>query len=121
MPSVLSFGTSYQLVTGATQGGRVILDGLGNLYGTTSYGGPSNAGTVFTIRIDGTGLRILHSFGEGFDGRDPQCSLFLDGLGNLYGTTEEGGSANFGTIFTLSTNRHRPVVSSGPFTPVRKR
>jgi uncharacterized repeat protein (TIGR03803 family) len=117
-------GTSYQLVhsfTGATEGGSpfVILDGLGNLYGATRFGGPFGAGTIFTIRTDGTGLRILHAFGEGpLDGQFPGSSLLLDGLGNLYGTTEYGGSANFGTIFTLWPNRHRAVVIPGPFVPV---
>ena len=35
---------------------------------------------------------VLHSFNNnGSDGFDPEAGLVLDGAGNLYGTTVEGG------------------------------
>jgi uncharacterized repeat protein (TIGR03803 family) len=85
--------------------GSLVLDGAGNLYGTTTYGGVSDAGTVFTVKTNGTGFALLHSFAGGAtDGRSPQASLILDGSGNLYGTTVYGGGADVGTVFTVKTS-----------------
>jgi uncharacterized repeat protein (TIGR03803 family) len=123
-------GTGFQLLhsfvgdesDGGTPYASVILDGFGNLYGTTYYGGASDAGAVFAMKTDGTAYRILHMFGsEAGDGRNSFAPLFLDGLGSLIGTTSLGGSADFGTVFALSTGRHHAVVTPGPFVPVRKR
>ena len=123
-------GTGFQLLhsfvgdesDGGTPYAPVILDDFGNLYGTTYYGGPSDAGAVFTMRTDGTAYRILHMFGsEARDGRNSFASLFLDGSGSLIGTTSLGGAADFGTVFALSIGRHHVVVTPGPFVPVRRR
>lgn len=122
-------GTGFQLLhsfggnenDGGNPYASLLLDGFGNLYGTTYYGGPSNAGAVFTVKTDGTTYRILHMFGsEAGEGRNSFASLFLDGSGSLIGTTSLGGSADFGTVFALSIGRHHPVVAPGPFVPVRK-
>jgi uncharacterized repeat protein (TIGR03803 family) len=120
-------GTSFQLLHsfagGASDGSGafdpVILDGFGNLYGTTSLGGSSNAGTVFTVRTDGTDYRILHAFGaEASDGLYAYGSLLLDGLETLIGTTVGGGAGHLGTVFALSIGRHHAVFTPGPFVPV---
>jgi uncharacterized repeat protein (TIGR03803 family) len=110
---VRSDGTGFQRLhsfAGGTNDGfspaaSLILDGSGNLYGTTTQGGASNAGTVFTLRSDGSDFRVLHSFAGGAsDGEFPYASLTLDGSGSLYGTTSAGGSFNLGTVFRLKTN-----------------
>ena len=44
---------------------------------------------------------MLYSFQEGSDGNSPISNLVADGVGNLYGTTSEGGLGS-GTIFKLS-------------------
>lgn len=83
----------------------VIMDGAGNLYGTTASGGLQNYtfGTVFKIsaaRIES----ILHSF-TGLDGGEPKAALVMDSAGNLYGTTTSGGNTtvfNSGELFKLS-------------------
>ena len=72
----------------------------GNFYGTTSYGGSHNDGTVFKVTTDGT-LTTLYSFTGGSDGAYPQAALTLGSDGNFYGTTEDGGSHNSGTVFCL--------------------
>lgn len=120
-------GTGFQLLHafGGSDGegplAALMLDDFGNLYGTTYYGGPSAAGTVFTVRTDGTGYRILHAFGEDEgDGKNPASSLFLDGSRTLFGTTVNGGAGTFGTVFALSLDQHHPVVTLGPFVPVRR-
>jgi uncharacterized repeat protein (TIGR03803 family) len=85
----------------------LVLDGAGNLFGTTMEGGPNYAGTVYGVRTDGTGFRILHTFGADAasgGGNTPIAALVLDGSGNLYGTTLYGGSGLNGTVFALKTD-----------------
>jgi uncharacterized repeat protein (TIGR03803 family) len=45
---------------------------------------------------------VLHDFTRGKDGASPQVGLSIDGAGNLFGTTNSGGSAGFGTAFELA-------------------
>ncbi len=72
------------------------------LYGTTIGGGTSDLGTVFRVKPNGTSYRVLHSFSGGADGALPYGNLIVDG-GVLYGTTGQGGAANFGTVFKITT------------------
>jgi uncharacterized repeat protein (TIGR03803 family) len=91
--------------------GSLILDGAGNIYGTTGGGGAYGFGTVYelTRHPDNTWTEsILYSFrgsGNG-DGQDPEAGLIFDSLGNLYGTTALGGhgcsGTGCGTVFKLS-------------------
>lgn len=78
-----------------------IMDALGNLIGTTTYGGPGGAGTVFAlVNRSGTYIeQVLYSFSGGSDGSFPESSLSMDGFGNLYGTTYSGGAHGEGTVF----------------------
>ena len=85
----------------ASPGGGLIQDSSGYLYGTSSAGGSANDGTVFRITTSGV-VTILHSFTAGKDGYIPTSGVILASDGNLYGVTEEGGSSNDGTVFTLS-------------------
>lgn len=75
----------------------------GALYGTTYGGGLSNAGTVFTMQLDGSGFAVLKNFG-GADGEKPHAPLWQAPDGTLYGTANAGGAAGFGTVFTLGTS-----------------
>jgi uncharacterized repeat protein (TIGR03803 family) len=95
--------------TGGTDGGAplasLIFDSAGNAYSTTSTGGAYNLGTVFELSPGSGGTwteTILHSFGKGKDGANPQAGLIFDTLGNLYGTTSGGGRNGKGTVFELS-------------------
>ncbi len=88
--------------------GGVILDSSGNLYGTTSSCTCSytNQGTVFELKHGpggGFAEKVLHYFYDnGVDGYDPRASLAFDAKGNLYGTTQSGGTLLAGTVFELS-------------------
>jgi uncharacterized repeat protein (TIGR03803 family) len=75
----------------------VIFDSVGNLYGTTYYGGAKGFGVVFELSPTGTSWTetVVHSFTGGADGAYPVSGLIMDGAGNLYGTNFEG-------IFELS-------------------
>jgi uncharacterized repeat protein (TIGR03803 family) len=86
----------------------LIFDGAGNLYGTTVGGGSEGDGAVFEMTPNGSGgwtERVLHNFGlSGSDGTGPYAGLIFDGAGNLYGTTEAGGSKGAGTAFEMTPN-----------------
>lgn len=87
--------------------GGLVIDSQGNLYGTTQQGGSScsysthGCGTIF--EIDPTGVEtVLHAF-NGADGYLPYANLILDPkTSTLYGTTNQGGSANLGTVFKFA-------------------
>lgn len=97
---------------GANPEAPLIMDGDGNLYGTTDEGGAHNAGTVFEIDAAGT-ESILYSFGSSAaDGLNPLAGLIMDGAGNLYGTTYNGGANGDGTVFKISAGGTESVLYS---------
>ena len=103
-----SFGNSSD---GAVPVGSVLFDTKGNLYGVTRQGGALGFGTAFELSPDSTGgwkEQTLYTFAGGSDGAYPNGSLISDGQGNLFGITQNGGSASCqrygpgcGTIFEL--------------------
>jgi uncharacterized repeat protein (TIGR03803 family) len=103
---------------GAAPFDRPLLDSKGNLFGTTTQGGGEHCGmygcgSVFEVTPQGK-EKILYSFlgrdeGSG-DGETPAASLIQDKTGNLYGTTERGGSAGWGTVFRVSPRGHEAVL-----------
>lgn len=90
----------YNFIGYPTDGGYpnagLTSDGKGNFYGTTTDGGLYGAGTVFELSPNGHGgwnETVLYSFPGGADGGFPWFSgVILDGAGNLYGTSFDGGS-----------------------------
>ncbi len=75
----------------------------GNFYGTTGTGGAGKGGTIFRISPTGT-LTTLYSFcsqANCADGSGPS-GLVQGADGNFYGTTEDGGSGNSGTVFKIT-------------------
>jgi uncharacterized repeat protein (TIGR03803 family) len=87
--------------------GLLAFDAAGNIYGTTGAGGAASQGTAYMLTRNqqtfGWSETLLHSFAGGTsDGANPIAGLVLDAAGNLYGTTSQGGTANLGTVFTLT-------------------
>ena len=88
-----SFGGSTD---GISPTANLVMDGHGNLYGTTRSGGDTNCGngggcgTVFEVTPDAMEI-IIYRFTGGTDGAIPYGGLVLDGQGSLYGTTVAGG------------------------------
>jgi uncharacterized repeat protein (TIGR03803 family) len=90
------------------------LDAKGNLYGTTYAGGTAGNGTVFKIGATGKET-VLHSFARAGDGINPYAGLVMDTLDNLYGTTVNGGSGGFGTVFQVDARGKETVLYSFHF------
>jgi uncharacterized repeat protein (TIGR03803 family) len=90
--------------------GTLALDAAGNLYGTTQVGGEHNRGTVFELSPSANGTwteTVLYSFAGRPDGSYPSSGIAIDSAGNLYGTTNYGGTEentgySGGTVFELT-------------------
>ena len=96
--------------TGGTDGAsplesNLIFDSAGNMYGTASSGGANGDGVAFELSPGPNWTEtVLYSFAGATagDGAGPGTGLIMDSAGNLYGTTNSGGSGNNGTVFELS-------------------
>jgi uncharacterized repeat protein (TIGR03803 family) len=110
--------TSLHIFEGGSDGispwGRLAFDSQGNLFGTTSQGGNacsgSGCGTVFELAKSIWTETVIHSFAGGNDGIGPLSGVIVDPLGQLYGTTVNGGGTacgggGCGTVYQISANR----------------
>ena len=99
------FSLLHSFAGGTTDGCNVLgipfRDKYGNIYGTTSSCGAHNFGTVWKLATDGT-EKVLYSFTGGTSAEYPLAGVVADAHGNLYGTTETGGSANLGTVYRVT-------------------
>ncbi len=93
---------SFKGPDGEIPSGGLIIDSLGNLYGTTEAGGPHHSGTVFELSFsdDQWKHKILYDFGAPDDVASPEGTLLSDESGNLYGVAEAGPSG-WGGVFEL--------------------
>src|SRR5262249_53881189 len=89
---------------------ELILDSSGNLFGTAAFGGASGLGTVFEVASGSGTITSLASFDQ-TNGAYPYAGLVLDSSGNLFGTTQQGGSYGYGTVFEVA-------AGSGTITPL---
>ena len=84
----------------------------GTLYGTTFSGGTHGGGTAFALVPSGIRFKftVLYDFCKRTgcaDGANPEAGLIADSAGDLYGTTDAGGSNNQGAVFELVPNADR--------------
>jgi uncharacterized repeat protein (TIGR03803 family) len=104
----------------------------GNFYGAADAGanpgctsgyGETGCGTLFEITPGGA-LNTLYSFCSQTncpDGGNPSTTFLQDTTGIFYGETENGGSAGYGTVFSLATGQGPFVVTEPTFGKVGTR
>lgn len=99
------------------------------LYGTATRGGTSNQGVAFSLTLKGDAYKVLYNFTRSSDGGVPSGTMALDPTGNLYGTTQDGGSSgSYGVVFKVVPKTGKETVlyaftggkdGGGPFGVVR--
>jgi uncharacterized repeat protein (TIGR03803 family) len=102
------YGTREAAPTMAAVGvDALILGKSGQLYGATASaasGGAYLNGSIFEL-IPNNGKwteQLLFSFNDRTDAGLPDGNLILDANGNIYGTTEFGGTHDSGTVFEVT-------------------
>ncbi|MCJ2088231.1 Hint domain-containing protein [Methylobacterium sp. E-005] len=104
--------------------GQLTIDGQGNIYGTTHSSNADSSGTVYELvnGPNGYSKRTLFSFDPATShgnatGSYPNHSLTPDGQGNFFGTTQQGGSNNYGAVFRVSNiDAGSPTQPTNPVT-----
>lgn len=91
--------------------GGLVVDTAGDLYGTTTYGGSHNQGTVFKLSPSSYGhwnKTTLYDFPNIQDGGYPLGTLAIDRHGALYGIAGGGGGCGgtCGLIYKLAPQAH---------------
>jgi uncharacterized repeat protein (TIGR03803 family) len=98
---------SFDVTDGYNSQSPLIQATDGNLYGTTPVGGAlgeSGLGTIFKMTPAGE-LTTLYNFcsqSRCTDGSYPYAALIQATDGNFYGTTHEGGTKGYGTVFKVT-------------------
>jgi uncharacterized repeat protein (TIGR03803 family) len=89
----------------------VVFDPAGNLYGTTYFGGTSNAGVVYKLAPSGQETVLCNFAGyTGTDGGYPYTGVIRDSAGNLYGATPYGGAAGNGVVYEVDPTGNETVL-----------
>jgi uncharacterized repeat protein (TIGR03803 family) len=110
--SSCAFGQTVRTIHdfGAGQDGEnpqsgVIFDRNGNIFGSVALGGTSGDGVIYTLRPESDGVSwregILYQFTGTPDGASPDAILTMSPTGQLFGTTQIGGTKNMGTVFVV--------------------
>jgi uncharacterized repeat protein (TIGR03803 family) len=96
-------------VGGSSPVGSLVQAADGYLYGSATVGGITGRGTIYRIRMDGTGFEVVHEFTDiasanpasNVDGATPLAGLTDGGDGLLYGVASAGGANGVGTLFSI--------------------
>jgi uncharacterized repeat protein (TIGR03803 family) len=97
---VYSFCSQQKCADGETSSAN-LLNVNGALYGTTLAGGAFGGGVVFAVNPNSGIETVVHSFGAGADGAEPEYGLTAVGSA-LYGATVLGGAHGEGAIFSVA-------------------
>jgi uncharacterized repeat protein (TIGR03803 family) len=101
----------------------LVINGSGNLFGTTLRGGSAENGAAFELKRSDTGwiLQLPHSFQGGTDGIDLYAGLTMGPSGILYGTTTAGGDSSCGisngcgVVYSLRPGASAPISLEAPW------
>ena len=106
-----AFKANNAFVDGEGPYAGLMMDAAGNIYGTTTKGGKNLNGVVFELTPNAARTvwteSILYAFcadSHCVDGFGPYAGLTMDAAGNLYGTTQAGGTLTAdGVVFELDS------------------
>jgi uncharacterized repeat protein (TIGR03803 family) len=98
---VLTVLYNFDVTHGSYAYGGLTLGTDGNFYGTAYQGGAGGRGTVYKVTPTGT-LTVLHDFASSVDGGSPYAAPVQGTDGNFYGTTYNGGSKGYGTVYKMT-------------------
>jgi uncharacterized repeat protein (TIGR03803 family) len=88
----------------------VILDSVGNLYGTAAFGGAGGQGVVYKLDTSGNET-VLYAFPGAADGQYPYNAGVIFGSDcHLYGTTFYGGKKGHGVVYQLDGDGNEKVL-----------
>jgi uncharacterized repeat protein (TIGR03803 family) len=94
---------------GSQPSGELLPDGQGNFYGVTSRGTTQNRGEVYKMAPDGS-VTAVYVFSGDADGYVASGALIADEAGNLYGTTQYGGSMAIGIVYKVALNGTETIL-----------
>jgi uncharacterized repeat protein (TIGR03803 family) len=98
--------TSFNGIDGENADSSLLIDGAGNLFGTTqgsTDGSTANgSGTAFEIPAGKVAPITLVKFHDSNGAETTKAGLVADSAGNLFGTTYAGGSDRFGTVYEIT-------------------
>ncbi len=84
----------------------LVIDATGNLFGTAHDGFSHNFGGVYQIASGSGTYSNIAAFDNLTNGAYPNADLTVDAVGNLYGTTVNGGTGQNGTVFKIAAGSH---------------
>ncbi|MEP4077328.1 choice-of-anchor tandem repeat GloVer-containing protein [Haloferula sp.] len=89
---------------GSTPSAALVQGSDGVFYGTTVNGSTLGHGTIFKTSSAGVLNTLVTFVGDGLSnvGNNPLAGLIQGSDGDFYGTTNKGGTLNFGTIFKMT-------------------
>ena len=103
-----SGGWTFEAIDDYGSRGGVVFDLAGNLYANIGPGDYGGGAVTELVRSDGWQQRYLYSLCHPcLDGDAPLSGVVFDGAGNLYGTTEYGGTGKGGDYGTAYELRHQ--------------
>jgi uncharacterized repeat protein (TIGR03803 family) len=93
---------SFTGVDGFRPYGNVVVNRAGDIFGTCNSGGTNGAGTAWELVRSGAKftLQVLYNFSDSAGGAQPG-GITMNGVGNMLGGTELGGSGGSGTFYKL--------------------
>jgi uncharacterized repeat protein (TIGR03803 family) len=65
---------------------------------------------AYSAAVWGGTETVLHNFASPLNGANPYSAVIRDAAGNLYGTTQYGGTANAGVVYKVDTAGSETVL-----------